>query len=53
MNDFTQRMKAIADPQEDPESAHIKADDLMVELLRDLGYDEAMDAYESMTKWYA
>lgn len=37
----------------DAEVAHGLADDIMVELLRSLGYGAAMDAYESMTRWYA
>ncbi len=37
----------------DPERVHGEADDLMVLVLRALGYDEAMDIYENMTKWYS
>ena len=37
----------------DPEAAHAKADDLMVSTLRRLGFDEAMDTYLLIEKWYA
>lgn len=37
----------------DEEADHALADRMMVELLRDLGYGEAMDAYVAMPKWYA
>lgn len=37
----------------DQEGDHCDADDLMVRVLRSLGYGEAMDIYEKMDKWYA
>ena len=37
----------------DPENAHGKADDLMCELLRELGYGDGVKIFESMHKWYA
>lgn len=37
----------------DEETAHGEMDDLMVELLRRLGYGEAMDVFEKQDKWYA
>lgn len=37
----------------DNETAHGEMDDLMVELLRRLGYGEAMDVFEKQDKWYA
>lgn len=45
-------MRYIADTF-DTESAHGAADDLMVILLRGMGYEDAMDIYEKMNKWYA
>lgn len=50
---FTGRMEAIARLDGDPEASHLMADDLMVTMLRHLGYEAAMDAYVSMTRWYA
>lgn len=37
----------------DQEGAHIDADDLMLELLRSLGYDEGCDIFDRSPKWYA
>jgi len=37
----------------DWEISHSSMDDRMVEVLRALGYGEAMDLYESITRWYA
>jgi hypothetical protein len=35
------------------EEAHIAADDLLCELLRHLGYERLIDAYDKVGKWYA
>ena len=37
----------------DLEISHVEMDDAIVKLLRQLGYGEAMDIYESQHKWYA
>ena len=37
----------------DFEIAHSNMDDLMVKLLRTLGYGESMDVFEMQDKWYA
>lgn len=37
----------------DTESAHATADDIMCELLRELGYEEGVEIFEQMEKWYA
>ena len=50
--EFKERMQAIADKR-DTEGGHIEADDLMCELLKDLGYGEGVDIFEKMNKWYA
>lgn len=49
---FAKRMQQIADSDE-PESAHIDADDLMCFALRELGYGKGVDIFEDMKKWYA
>ena len=36
---------------DDEERGHSKADALMVAVLRELGYGEAMDIYEAQTRW--
>lgn len=37
----------------DTEAAHGAADSILVELVRELGYDDIADAYEAIDKWYA
>ncbi len=37
----------------DVEIAHSEADDVLCEVLRGLGYDELVDAFEDLPKWYA
>ena len=48
----TRRMKAIAEYKE-REEAHIAADKLMCNVLMRLGYEELVDIYTSMERWYA
>lgn len=47
-----QKMREI-DENGDTEGAHCDADELFCEILRDLGYGDAVDVFEGMTKWYA
>jgi hypothetical protein len=37
----------------DTEAGHALADDLLVEILIKLGYQDIVDEYESIDKWYA
>ena len=50
--EFKEEMLKIAD-NGDPESSHYEADDLMCELLGSLGYEEGVEIFENMGKWYA
>lgn len=36
----------------DPEGAHVRADALMCELLRSLGYEKGVEVFENMSRWY-
>ena len=48
------QMKRIADIwEDDPEKGHSDADDLLVKVLRSLGYGTALDIYEEHTRWMA
>jgi hypothetical protein len=38
---------------DDYESAHSNADDLLCDLLLELGYDEVVEAWDGVGKWYA
>lgn len=37
----------------DPEQAHSRGDDILCELLMELGYGEVVAAWEGLPKWYA
>lgn len=37
----------------DPEAAHANADDILCELLKTLGYEDVVIAWQSVEKWYA
>lgn len=59
---FADSMREIAQRSElhrddpmyiDRESAHVVADQYMCQVLRDLGFNEGVDIFESMPKWYA
>lgn len=34
------------------EESHIQADNILCYILRELGYDDVVDAYHSIDKWY-
>ena len=53
-DEFRDRITEIAKRAPyDPEDAHGKADDLMCEILTNLGYGEGVKIFEEMDKWYA
>ena len=37
----------------DPEAEHVRADELLCELLKQLGYEKTVTAFEKVFKWYA
>lgn len=49
---FAERMRGIA-AEHDTEWKHARADDLMCELLTQLGYGEGVNHFVLMEKWYA
>ena len=40
-------------PMGDKESAHSQADDLLVDIIREIGLNDIADAYEEVGKWYS
>jgi hypothetical protein len=50
--EFAEKMKAI-DEAGDIEVSHVKADELLCEVLRELGYAEGVKIFSEMDKWYA
>ena len=58
--EFAKKMKKISDnlkyqndAYHDEEVAHMQMDDLMSDLLRQLGYGEGIDIFENTNKWYS
>lgn len=57
--EFEARMKAIDNGEVfsgrifDEEDTHYAADELMTEVLRELGYGAGCDIFDAMPKWYA
>lgn len=49
--DAVKQMKRCND--DDTETAHIKADDILCELLKDLGFNDLVDEYNNISKWYS
>lgn len=37
----------------DAEVNHVKADDLLIELLKEIGFHRTVKAFENVEKWYA
>lgn len=46
------RLKECAESL-DAELAHGTADEVLCDLLRSLGYDDVVDVWETVDKWYA
>lgn len=38
---------------QDREGAHIQADEELISLLKELGFEKTVEEYESMPKWYS
>ena len=51
-SEFLQAMLMI-DESGDVEMAHMEADDLLCELLIELGYGEGVKVFDNMHKWYS
>jgi hypothetical protein len=52
--DFAREMAAICHPNaSDPEMDHVRADELLCEVLEQLGYGEGVAVFRDAKKWYA
>ena len=52
--EYLEKMKEInRELQGDPEMAHSEADDLLVKLLKELGFEKLVKEYEKVPKWYS
>lgn len=52
LNDYVARLKELQGSN-DPECAHASADGILCEILEALGYDEIVNEYDKIDKWYA
>ena len=50
-DEFTEAMRSCEGG--DIEANHAAADDLLCQILIELGYDEGVAVFDAMTKWYA
>ena len=49
---YLERLKDL-EGSGDPEYAHGEADDILCGILKDLGLEEIVEAYDKIPKWYA
>ena len=47
-----EKLKDLAESN-DPEYAHIEADLILCNILNDLGYNDIVDAWKKVKKWFA
>lgn len=52
LNDYITRLVKLRD-NEDTEAAHIAADDILCEILEELGFTDVVKEYSKIDKWYA
>ena len=52
VNEAIERLKALQD-NDDIEAAHSYADEILCDLLTDLGYQCVVSEWEKVPKWYA
>ena len=50
--EFKEEMQKIVD-ECGTEDGHIEADNLMIKLLKELGYEEGAEIFDRMYKWYS
>lgn len=55
MNNYNHYLEELVALQQvlDLEAAHSRADDILVEILIDLGFENIVNEYEKINKWYA
>lgn len=54
VEEYFKKMSAIADESNgDPEAAHIRADGLLCEILKDIGLTDVVSEFLRVQKWYA
>ena len=55
MNNYNHYLEELVALQQvhDLEAAHIRANDILVELLINLGFENIVNEYEKINKWYA
>ena len=54
-NEILKRLEAarIVSENDDPDQAHRNADEALCDLLTSLGYEDVVEAFNKVEKWYA
>lgn len=52
IEDYTERMRKLAN-SDDIEGRHYGMDDLMCEILKEMGFNELVEIFNETEKWYA
>lgn len=52
LNDYIARLVKLRD-NEDTETAHVAADNILCEILEELGFTDIVKEYSKIDKWYA
>lgn len=52
-SEFEGEMRHIAETESDVELRHVRADNLMMQVLCHLGYEKGVSVFDEMNKWYA
>lgn len=55
MKKYLQYKQKLVDLQKDTdlEAAHVRADAILLDILRDFGLEDIIEEYEKIDKWYA
>lgn len=51
--EFLNKLKEMARDNEDIEINHIAADNILCSILRLLGYDDIVEEFDNINKWYS
>lgn len=52
LEDIKKRLLELGE-YDDTEEAHIEADNIIIQMITDLGYEDIAELYDKIYKWYA
>ncbi len=50
---YAQRLISLQSDRTDTERGHVEADNILCELLKELGYSDVVEEFEKIDKWYS